>query len=148
MMKIAQRLTLIWLLISKFLQKTKIRGNPNKIILYSLSTSPPIEPFSNNTIVKSQGKTPEEQKSDNNNRKVENQKPDEPAEPDLKIEQRKESESDEVFNPPPHTSLICNNEHFDGQWDRIKPDLYRHNQLVYSDKQGLGFIFYFISSIN
>ena len=114
-------------------------------MFYSLSTSPPIEPFTNNTIVKSPEKTPEEQQPDND-RKLENQKLEEPAEPDLKIE-RKESETDDVFSPPPHTSLICTNEHFDGQWDRIKPDLYRHNQLVYSDKQGLSltYLFYFAS---
>ena len=37
---------------------------------------------------------------------------------------------------PPHTGLMCENEHFDGTWERIKPDLYRHNSLTFSDKGG------------
>ena len=41
---------------------------------------------------------------------------------------------------PPHTGLMCENEHFDGTWERIKPDLYRHNSLTFSDKGGKVFL--------
>ena len=41
---------------------------------------------------------------------------------------------------PPHTGLMCENEHFDGTWERIKPDLYRHNSLTFSDKGGKIFL--------
>ena len=50
---------------------------------------------------------------------------------------RLDSESDDVFAKPPHTALLCDNDHFDGKWNRIKPDIYRHDSLVYSDKQGM-----------
>ena len=49
---------------------------------------------------------------------------------------RLDSESDDVFAKRPHTALLCENEHFNGKWNRIKPDIYRHDSLVYSDKQG------------
>lgn len=41
---------------------------------------------------------------------------------------------------PPHKALMCENEHFDGTWDRIKPDLYRHQTLTFSDKGGKVYI--------